>query len=77
MFSTLKPVALDQQEALANAAKAADVKLFAPSEYGVDAEDDVGGVLLTKKKFTEFLKEIDLPYVRIFTGLWTDYCITP
>jgi len=23
------------------------------------------------------LKEIDLPYVKIFTGLWIDYCITP
>ena len=77
VFSTINASALDQQVALARAAKAAGVKLFVPSEYGINTEDATSGVFLAKKKFSEFLREIDLPYVKIFTGLWTDYCITP
>lgn len=77
MFSTINATVVDQQEALAKAAKTAGAKLFVPSEYGIDTEDAQGGVLLAKKRFSQTLKEIDLPYVKVFTGLWTDYCITP
>jgi len=77
VFSTVSATAIEQQEALGNAAKAAGVKIFVPTEYGVDTEDASDGVFLAKKRFSEFLKGIDLPYVKIFTGLWTDYCITP
>lgn len=77
VFSTISSTVVDQQVALARAAKAAGVKLFVPSEYGINTEDATSGVFLAKKKFSEFLREIDLPYVKIFTGLWTDYCITP
>jgi len=77
VFSTINAIVVDQQEALVKAAKASGVKLFVPSEYGVDTEDATSGVFLAKKKFSEILKDIDLPYVKIFTGLWTDYCITP
>ena len=77
MFSTISATVVDQQKALARAAKAAGVKLFVPSEYGIDTEDATTGVFLAKKSLSEFLKEIDLPYVKIFTGLWIDYCITP
>ena len=77
VFSTINSIVVDQQKSLARAAKTADVKLFVPSEYGVDTENATSGVFLAKKEFSEFLKEIELPYVKIFTGLWTDYCITP
>ncbi|KAF9654289.1 NAD-P-binding protein [Thelephora ganbajun] len=77
VISTIGSRVVDQQEALANAAKAAGVKLFVPSEYGVDTESATSGPFLAKKKFSEFLKEIDLQYVKIFTGLWTDYCLSP
>ena len=77
MISTIATSVVDQQEALGKAAKAAGVKLFVPSEYGEDAGDATSGFFLAKKKFAEFLKEIDLPYVKIFTGLWIDYCLTP
>ena len=77
VFSTVSAVALDQQKALARAAKAASVKLFVPSEYGMDNEDATTGVFLAKKQFSEFLKEIDLPYVKILTGIWADYFISP
>lgn len=77
MFSTISSTVVEQQEVLAKVAKAAGVKLFVPSEYGIDTEDADSGVFLAKKRFSEFLREIDLPYVKIFTGLWTDYCITP
>lgn len=77
VFSTINSSVAEQQEALGKAAKAAGVKLFVPSEYGIDTEDATTGVFLAKKKLSDYLKEIDLPYVKIFTGLWTDYCITP
>jgi hypothetical protein len=77
VFSTINATAVEQQETLAKAAKAAGVKLFVPSEYGIDTEDAASGVFLAKKRFSNLLREIDLPYVKIFTGLWTDYCITP
>ena len=77
MISAISTVAVDQQEALAKAAKAAGVNLFVPSEYGTDSEDATSGPFLAKKRLAEFLKEINLPYVKIFTGLWTDHCLTP
>jgi hypothetical protein len=77
VFSTINAAAVEQEEALGKAAKAAGVKLFVPSEYGVDTEDATSGVFLAKKRFSDLLKEIDLPYVKIFTGLFTDYCISP
>jgi len=77
VISTLGVGVVDQQDVLARAAKAAGVKLFVPSEYGVTTENATSGPLLIKKKFAESLKEINLPYVKIFTGLWTDYCLAP
>lgn len=77
VFSTISATVVDQQKILGKAAKAAGVKLFVPSEYGIDTENATDGVFLAKKQLSEYLKEIDLPYVKIFTGLWTDYCITP
>lgn len=77
MFSTISSTVVEQQMTIAKAAKAVGVKLFVPSEYGIDTDDAKDGVFLAKKQLSEFLREIDLPYVKIFTGLWTDYCITP
>ena len=77
MVSTIGPRAVDQQEILAKAAKAVGVKLFLPSDYGVPTDDATSGPFFVKKKFAELLKEIDLPYVRVITGLWPDYCLTP
>jgi len=78
VFSTISAEVVEQQETLGKVAKAAGVKLFVPSEYGIDTEIATPDrVFLAKKRFSEFLKSIDLPYVKIFTGLWTDFCITP
>jgi uncharacterized protein YbjT (DUF2867 family) len=77
VFSTISARVIDQQKALGKAAKVAGVKLFVPSEYGGDTEDVTDGPFLAKKKLSEFLKEIDLPYVKIFNGLWVDYCVSP
>ena len=77
VFSTINALVVEQQEVLAKVAKAAGVKLFVPSEYGVDTEEATDGVFLAKKRLSDYLKKIDLPYVKVFTGLWTDYCITP
>lgn len=77
MFGTIGSHVLDQQKILGRAAKTAGVKLFVPSEFGIDTESATEGVFLAKKNLSEFLKEIDLPYVKIFNGLFIDYCVTP
>ena len=77
VFSTISATFIEQQKVIANAAKAAGVKLFVPSEYGIDTEDAEGDVFLRKKQFSDFLRDINLPFVKIFTGLWIDFCITP
>lgn len=76
MLSTVGAGVIDQQATIGKAAKAAGVKLFAPSEYGSETEAN-SGIFQAKKNLIEFLKGIDLPYVKLLTGLWIDYCITP
>ncbi|KAF5338102.1 hypothetical protein D9758_015383 [Tetrapyrgos nigripes] len=78
VVSTLSNTAiLDAQQKAAKAAKEAGVKLFAPSEYGVVSVGlaglGEGNPLASKDRFAEFLKSIELPYVRYFTGLWLRY----
>ena len=76
-MTAISTSAISQQDPIGKAAKAAGVKLFVPSEYGVDNDDATGGPILARKKFSELLKEINLPHVRVFTGLWPDYCLVP
>ncbi|EEB90288.1 hypothetical protein MPER_11521 [Moniliophthora perniciosa FA553] len=54
VVSAIAGSALVEQKALADAAKKAGVKLFAPSEFGVTNR--------------EYLKSNDLPWTRFFTG---------
>ena len=68
MLSTVGAAVIDQQATIGKAAKDASVKLFAPSEYGSETEEN-SGIFQAKKNLIEFLKGIDLP--------WIDYCITP
>ena len=68
------PEAVQSQRVLADAAKEAGVKIFAPSEFG--------GITLSpsaplKIKIHDYLKEIGLPYVVFYTGAWTDRIFTP
>ncbi|KAH7100490.1 NAD(P)-binding protein [Auriculariales sp. MPI-PUGE-AT-0066] len=61
------------QAALADAAKAAGVKLFVPSEFGVDTSVLPRDHLLAgKQAFAEHLHSIGLPYTRYLTGWFAD-----
>lgn len=60
------------QPALADAAKAAGVKLFVPAEYGVVSHELTEGPLLFKPQFQAHLKSIGLPYTAYYTGLFAD-----
>lgn len=71
--------AIEQVDLLAEAAKAAGVKLFVPPEYGnpsTEVEDpETKGIFKERTRVHQMLKKMDLPYALFFTGPWTDYCL--
>ncbi|KLO07655.1 NAD-P-binding protein [Schizopora paradoxa] len=69
------PMALGPQNNIADSAKAAGVKLFVPSEYGVDTED-INKIPFQRAKFElqKKLKDMGLPYTLFQTGTWSDMC---
>lgn len=77
--SIIDASAIKQIDLLAEAAKAAGVKLFVPPEYGsvsTNAEDpETEAFFRERKRVHQMLKMIDLPYALFFTGPWTDYCL--
>jgi len=70
------PDGIDGQKVLADAAKAADVKIFAPSEFGTPSTTLDGGIAL-KKQIHDYLQEIGLPYAILYTGPFTDVLFSP
>jgi hypothetical protein len=58
---------------LANAAKAAGVKLFVPSDFGNRTEGKTQGMWGIKESVKEHLVKIGLPYARFFTGAFIDW----
>lgn len=77
VISTVGSPALAKQGDIAKAAKSASVKLFVPSEFGVDNRKVTEGVLLVKKQVHDKLKEIDLPYSLFVTGPFADCVFIP
>jgi hypothetical protein len=65
--------AIDLQKGLADASKAAGVKLFVPSEFGMPTEGAKEGILAQKNKIVEHLKKIGLPYARYYNGFFIEY----
>ncbi|THV02270.1 NAD(P)-binding protein [Dendrothele bispora CBS 962.96] len=75
VISTLPDSAVtDAQKKSALAAKEAGAKLFVPVEYGFVtigfAQKGEPKFWANKDEFAAFLKSIDLPYARVFTGIW-------
>jgi uncharacterized protein YbjT (DUF2867 family) len=68
VVSTIGHAALPNQKFLADAAKQAGVKLFLPSEFGYSTIGQTEGELGLKTKFGEYLKEIGLPFARVFVS---------
>ncbi|KZV89053.1 NAD(P)-binding protein [Exidia glandulosa HHB12029] len=77
LVSTLSGGGYATQPALADAAKEAGVKLFAPSEFGMVTENTTYGLLGAKAQLHKYLESIGLPYVRLYTGMWSDVIFTP
>ncbi|KAJ7773302.1 hypothetical protein B0H16DRAFT_1714196 [Mycena metata] len=61
------------QKPVVDAAKAAGVKLYVPSEFGSPTDGHTEGLLGAKNKLAEYAKSIGLPSVRIYTGLFTEF----
>ncbi|KAJ7586738.1 hypothetical protein C8J56DRAFT_1085336 [Mycena floridula] len=78
VISTLSPLGgLPLQYPIAEAAKAAGVKLFAPSEFGPVTEGAIGdpekSFQVYKFNFAQHLKAIGLPSARFYTGCFFSY----
>ncbi|KAJ7336274.1 hypothetical protein DFH08DRAFT_706477 [Mycena albidolilacea] len=73
VISTVAYEGLASQNSLVDAAKLAGVKLFVPSEFGFPTDGLTEGVLGAKGRFAAYLKSINMPSTRIFTGAWTDW----
>jgi uncharacterized protein YbjT (DUF2867 family) len=73
VLSTIATDAVPKQAELAVAAKAANVKLFVPSEFGDPSDTATQGFWVEKKKIHRKLEELRLPYVLVFTGIWPDF----
>lgn len=72
--------ALNSQDKLADASKAAGVKLFVPSEFGGLGDLDGHSQnphLAPKEALRKKLKDIDLPYAVFYNGFFSDRFFSP
>ncbi|KAL1750480.1 hypothetical protein FB107DRAFT_279594 [Schizophyllum commune] len=80
LISAVSHGAVLAQIPLADAAKAAGVRLFVPSEYGTITmgwrEEDIPPFLAPKIKVAEHLGSIGLPSLRIFVGMFIEAITT-
>ncbi|KLO19053.1 NAD-P-binding protein [Schizopora paradoxa] len=76
VISTVGAPGLITQFKLADASKAAGVKLFVPSEFGgsIDGCSD-HPIFATKNQVKKHLQDIDLPFAVFYTGLFPDYVL--
>jgi len=73
VISTVGAAGLGSQEALGEAAKAAGVKLFVPSEFGGDTLGATEGLYGAKNAQRLKLESIGLPWAVFFTGVFSDW----
>lgn len=66
VLSTVTGYAIGAQKSLIEAAKAANIKLFVPSEYGVPTEGLNEGIWAEKNQIAEQLKSAGIPSLRIY-----------
>ncbi|KAI6133389.1 hypothetical protein EDD16DRAFT_1688977 [Pisolithus croceorrhizus] len=73
VISTLSGEGLHAQYKLSDAAKAAGVKLFVPSEFGMPTRGATEGILGEKSKLADYVQSIDLPITRVYNGLYQEF----
>ncbi|RDB23189.1 hypothetical protein Hypma_009613 [Hypsizygus marmoreus] len=72
VISTLGPAGWAAQNTAAEAAKAAGVKLFVPSEFGVPTEGTTAGFMAAKDKSAKYIQSLGLPTARFYNGFFTE-----
>ncbi|TFK47283.1 NAD(P)-binding protein [Heliocybe sulcata] len=65
------------QYQLADAAKAAGVKLFLPSEWGLYSRGVTDGFYAAHDAVHKHLEKIELPYALFYNGMWSDMMFNP
>ncbi|KAJ7051755.1 hypothetical protein C8F01DRAFT_1034004, partial [Mycena amicta] len=73
VLSTVTGYAIEAQKSFVDAAKAANIKLFVPAEYGTPTEGLNKGVWAGKNLIAEYLKSAGVPSLRIYNGLFAEY----
>ncbi|KIJ68787.1 hypothetical protein HYDPIDRAFT_25041 [Hydnomerulius pinastri MD-312] len=73
LISTVSGDGFAIQIPLADASKAAGVKLYVPSEFGMPTEGAEEGLLGLKNQTAAHLRSIGLPSLRLYTGLFQEY----
>jgi len=77
VICTISGTALDQQAAIATAAKEAGVKLFIPSEFGNVSEGESQGMFGEKAAIQTQLKALGIPWTIFYTGPFADFIWSP
>jgi uncharacterized protein YbjT (DUF2867 family) len=73
IVSTIAGTALDVQAKIAEAAQAAGVKLFVPSEFGGVTEGETSGLFGDKASIQDQLKVLGVPWAIFYTGPFADF----
>ncbi|KAJ7183091.1 hypothetical protein C8R46DRAFT_1065851 [Mycena filopes] len=61
------------QKPVVDAAKAAAVRLYVPSEFGCPSDGQTEGFPGAKNELAEYAKSVGVPSARVYTGLFTEY----
>ncbi|KAI0028843.1 NAD-binding protein [Vararia minispora EC-137] len=78
VVSTLGAAAIvNEQLALARAAKTAGVQLFVPSDFGNNNEGQTRGLLGVKATLYAKIEELELAWATFYTGLFADFGFVP
>jgi len=77
VISTLGRPAFHLQELLGQAAKAAGVKLFIPSEFGNPTEGREDSWFAQKNAARQKLKDMGMPYMLVYNGPFPDFVFNP
>lgn len=73
VVTALNFAALERQKDLIKAAKAAGVKLFVATDYGVPTDHVTTGIWSTKAQLNDWFKGFGFPYTRVHCGVWPEY----
>jgi len=73
VLSTLTTTASAAQKSLVDAAKLAAIQLFVPSEYGFPTDGQTEGALGAKNEIAAYLKSVNIPSTRIYTGAFIEF----